>query len=106
MKKFAAVEDPISGEVQARNVSVGLQSLDEVDLREVFKLRAVVMKSVLPFHARKAMKLACINPSCNEQFRINRRAVDSPFAFEFFGIVIFIRHWTCEVHFFNSNHTI
>ena len=27
---FAAVEDPISGEVQARNVSVGLRSLDEV----------------------------------------------------------------------------
>ena len=43
MKKFF---DPISGEVHARNVSVGLQSLDEVDLREVFKRRAVVMKSV------------------------------------------------------------
>ena len=26
---FAAVEDPICGEVQTRNVSVGLQSLDE-----------------------------------------------------------------------------
>ena len=36
---FEAVEDPISGEVQARNVSVGLQSLDEVDLKDIFKRR-------------------------------------------------------------------
>ena len=49
---FAAIEDPISGEVRTRDVSVGLQSLDEVDLREVFKRRAVVTKSVTPFHAR------------------------------------------------------
>ena len=59
---FAAVEDPISGEVQAGNVSVGLQSLDEVDVREVFKRRAVVMKSVLPFMRglyTEAMRLAC-----------------------------------------------
>ena len=33
----AAVEDPISGEVQTRNVSVGLQSLDEVDLERSFQ---------------------------------------------------------------------
>ena len=46
---FETVEDPISGEVRARNVSVGLQSLDEVEMKEVFKRRAVVMKSVPPF---------------------------------------------------------
>ena len=40
-----AVEDPISGD------PVGLQSLDEVDWREVFKRRTVVMKSP-PFYAR------------------------------------------------------
>ena len=41
-------------------------------------------------------------PSCNQQLRINPRAVDSPFAFKLCGIVTFIRHWTCKMHFSNS----
>ena len=41
-----AVEDPISGEVQAQSVSVGLQSLDEVDLKDIFERRAFVMINV------------------------------------------------------------
>ena len=58
---FAPVEDPTSGEVQARNISVGLQSLDEVDLREVFMMRPIIMKSVPPFMRsclKSAMRLA------------------------------------------------
>ena len=39
----------ISGEMQARNVSVGLQSLDGVDLREVLERRFVALKSIPPF---------------------------------------------------------
>ena len=41
-----------------RNVSAGLQSLDEVDVREVSKRRAVVMKSVLHFSCEVCLQFA------------------------------------------------
>ena len=59
---FVPVEDPTNGEVQARKISVGLQSLDEVDVREVFKIRPIAMKNVPPFIRsclKSAMTLAC-----------------------------------------------
>ena len=58
---FALVEDPINGEVQARNISVGLQ-MDEVDLRDVFMMTPIIMKSAPPFMRscfKSAMRLAC-----------------------------------------------
>ena len=59
---FATVEDPINGDVQARNISVGLQSMDEVDLRDVFMMRPIIMKSVPPFMRscfKSAIRVAC-----------------------------------------------
>ena len=60
--QFAVVENPISCEVQVRYITMGLQSLDEVDLKEVFKKRSMVMKNVPPFLRgcfRGAMRLVC-----------------------------------------------
>ena len=53
---FAAVEDPMSGEVQARNVTVGQQSLDEVDLRRSFQMAS---SPFMRGFCRGAMRLAC-----------------------------------------------
>ena len=58
---YALVEDPVHA-VHARNISVGLQSLDEVDLKEVFMMRPIVMKSAPPFMRsclKNVMRLAC-----------------------------------------------
>ena len=44
------------------DITMGLQSLDEVDLKEVFKKRSMVMKNVPPFLRgcfRGAMRLVC-----------------------------------------------
>ena len=56
---YEAVEDLISGEVQARNVSVGLQSLDEVDLKDIFKRRASVMICSAPQSMASSFSMPC-----------------------------------------------
>ena len=59
---IAPVEDPVHAEMHARNISVGLQSLDEVDLKEVFMMRPIIMKSAPPFMRsclKNVMRLAC-----------------------------------------------